>query len=74
MLPTKHVILRRVETRRRRGGAGSAAAQSAARITVEVDALTARRAAEVSRHSDVEAVAPGRSHEAHRAGKPHRGR
>ncbi|GCE44125.1 Subtilisin [Rhodococcus wratislaviensis] len=47
-----------METRRRRGGAGPAAAQSDARIVVEVDALTVRRAAEVSRHRDVEAVAP----------------
>jgi subtilisin family serine protease len=58
MLPAKHVILRRVETRRTRGRAGPAAVESDAPIAVEVDALTARRAAEVSRHRDVECVAP----------------
>ena len=63
MLPAKHVILRRVETRRTRGRAGHEgveyeSVQSGAPIAVEVDALTARRAEEVSRHRDVEAVAP----------------
>ena len=63
MLPAKHVILRRVETRRTRGRSGHGAVeyesvQSGAPIAVEVDALTARRAEEVNRHRDVEAVAP----------------
>jgi subtilisin family serine protease len=58
MLTTKHVILRRVETPRTRGRAGPAAAPSGAPIAVEVDALTAPRAAALSRQTDVEAVAP----------------
>lgn len=58
MLPAKHVILRRVATRRRRGLAGPAVPEPNARIAVEVDSLTAQRAAEVRRHRDVEAVAP----------------
>ena len=58
MQPAKHVVLRRVKTRRTRGRAELEAVQSDAPITVEVDALTARRATEVSRYHDVEAVAP----------------
>jgi len=58
MLPTKHVILRSVATRRRRGLAGPTATESNARFVVEVDSLTPGRAVEVSHHRDVEAVAP----------------
>src|SRR5688500_9251923 len=58
MLSTRHVILRRVETRPTRGHAGPAAAPAAARMTVEVDELTPRRAADLRRARDVEAVAP----------------
>lgn len=58
MLPTKHVILRSVETRRTRGEISPREVQPASPIAVEIDALTARDVAEMRRHRDVEAVAP----------------
>jgi subtilisin family serine protease len=59
MLRTKHVILRRGDGPRERGTAGpSSFAPDEAAVSVEVESLTAGRAAEVSRRADVEAVAP----------------
>jgi subtilisin family serine protease len=62
MLRAKHVILRSPgshEGRGRRGTAGPAAFQADAPIAVEVEeGLTAGRAAEMSRRSDIEAIAP----------------
>lgn len=58
MQPARHVILRRVETRRTRGRAGPEAVESATPVTVEIDTLSARRATDISHDRDVEAIAP----------------
>ena len=60
MLPTKHVILKRVETGRTHGrdGLEFEAVQPRLSFAVEVDALTARGVEEVSHHRDIAAVAP----------------
>ncbi|NQX13454.1 S8 family serine peptidase [Microbacteriaceae bacterium VKM Ac-2855] len=54
----RHVILKRVETRRTRGRADPEALESAASLTVEIDTLSASRATEISHYNDVEAIAP----------------
>ncbi len=58
MLRTKHVVLRRNEVSRERGTAGPSFAPDGATVSVEVESMTAGRAAEVGRRADVEAVAP----------------
>ena len=60
MLPTKHVILKRVGTGHARGpdGVEFEAAQPRSSFAVEVDALTPRRLEQVSHHRDIAAVAP----------------
>jgi subtilisin family serine protease len=62
MLRTKHVILRRTETRETRDDPASAGpagiGPEAVPIKIEVEALTAGDAADLNRRADVEAVAP----------------